>query len=90
MKADEVATLIAESSQSIEDKLSWHFSNFRTKVPEQMQIICRDVIHMANSGEDLDTVFILPEGVERHGGNKATANDIIIGFHLSYFIKGGK
>ena len=90
MKAEEVATLIAESDQSLEDKLSWHFSNFSSKVPEQMQTICRDAIRLANLGGDLTTTFILPEGVERHGENKATAEDIIIGFHLKYFINGGK
>lgn len=89
MNAEETSTLIAQSSQTLEEKLKWHFANIRhgDKLPEQMLYVCRDVIHLANGDGDLSTVFALPDPVKRFGETKATAEDIIIGFHLHYFIQ---
>jgi hypothetical protein len=87
MKAHEVATLIAESPQSIEEKLSWHFSNFSGgTIPAEMIAIARDSILIANTGGNLETEFTLPDGINRYGEKVATASDIIEGFHLQYFI----
>lgn len=89
MKPEEISTLIAESNLTLEKKLSWHFSNFDPAVPSTMLLACIQAIAIANSKGDLSTMIDLPEGSTFYGESKASAQDIIEGHELQYFVTGG-
>lgn len=89
MRPEEIATLIAEAPMTLEKKLSWHLVNFEQAVPETMIPACAQAIAIANSKGDLSTMIDLPEGATFYGESKASAQDIIEGHHLQYFVTGG-
>ena len=88
MQPEEIATLIADAPMTLEKKLSWHFVNFEQAVPETMLPACLQALAIANSKGDLSTLIDLPEGSTFFGESKASAQDIIEGHYLQYFITG--
>lgn len=86
MKAEEIAVAIAEAPLTMEEKLSWHLTQFRNSIPESIIPVLEEVVAHAVAGGDLDQEFELPEDVLYKGSNMSTAKTMIDNFHLKYYI----
>ena len=86
MKASETAELIAKSPLTLAEKISWHFTLFVKPPPESMIAVCVQAIYLAKLGGDLDTMLELPAGATYFGDSFASAQSVIDGHELSFFI----
>jgi hypothetical protein len=87
ISADEIAQEIARSPQSLVSKLSWHFANFEDGgIPDSLIPVAVQAIELANAGGDLSTMLELPDGIYFRNGSYASAQDVIEGHHLHFFI----
>jgi len=89
ISADEISKEIANAPMGLETKLSWHFANFEDGgIPESLIPVAVQAIELANSNGDLTTMLPLPDGVLFKDQSVASAQDVIDGHHLHYFIEG--
>ena len=77
---------IAASSLSLEEKLSWHITNFDQKPPKAMIGIWVAAITAYDLGLPEATSVDLPEGSTFQGGTKVSVAKIIEDFHLEFYL----
>ncbi len=86
MKAHETAALIAKSPLTLAEKISWHLTLFEKPLPQSMVAVCVQAIYLARLGCDLETVLELPEGATYFGNPWASAQSVIDGHQLRFFL----
>ena len=86
MKATEVAELIAEAPMSLEDKLSWHATQFDTPIPPSLLPLLKSAIELVNNGGDIKSEYLLPADVVFRKGKMVSAEQLIKSYHLEYYI----
>lgn len=87
MKKEELAMEIAKSPLTLEEKMSWHLSNFDKKFPDYLAELCADVVRQIDEGADLSTKVELPLGMFYKGTSTSTLGNIHKDFYLSFFLK---
>ena len=83
-----LAQVINESPLTIEEKISWHLTgNLYPSMPESLIPVCLEAIRMAEAGEDLFQVLVMPPSLKRAGKNEITAKQLILSTKLHWYIK---
>ena len=78
---------IANLNIPLTEKLHLHlFGNLSVVVSVEMVAVCEQVINQTNAGMPRDTLVDLPNGVWFHGEVQATAQQIIDGHRLEFFL----
>lgn len=83
---DYFSLAVAAAPMSLEDKLGWHFANFK-RIPKSMLQVCAVAIRLHDAGFDEDeTILDLPAGVTRFGKTSTSIADVIAGHHLEPYL----
>ena len=83
-----LAQTINKSPLTIEEKISWHLrGNLYPPMPDILIPVCLEAIRMAEAGESLFQVLVMPPSVKRAGRSEITARQLILSTKLHWYIK---
>jgi hypothetical protein len=83
-----LAQTINKSPLTIEEKISWHLrGNLYPSMPDSLIPVCLEAIRMAEAGEDLFQVLVMPANIRRAGKSEITAKQLILSTKLHWYIK---